>query len=78
MTLKEFNNLNYNEKLFAVVDKCVFLENYVTVDIKMNLYSVDNFYVELVYDSELNKVVEVRSFKSGIHLDKYTSHLYLK
>ncbi len=43
----------------------------------MNLYAVEKFYVELVYDPNLNKVVEIRSFKSGIHLDKYTNHLDL-
>tara|TARA_R110002049_G_scaffold308819_1_gene514201 strand:+ start:2677 stop:2811 length:135 start_codon:yes stop_codon:yes gene_type:complete len=44
----------------------------------MNLYAVDKFYVELVYDSEENRVVKVRSFKVGVHLDKYTNHLDLK
>ena len=77
MTLEAFNNLNYDEKLLTVVDLGTFLDNYVTVDIKINLYSIDKFYVELVYDGELNKISEVRSFKSGIHLDKYTSHLKL-
>ncbi|CAH8296086.1 hypothetical protein EV196_11339 [Mariniflexile fucanivorans] len=78
MTLNEFNGLSHDEKLYTVVDKGVFLDNYVTVDIRMNLYSVDRFYVELVYDSELNQVVEVRSFKQGVFLDKYTSHIDLK
>lgn len=78
MTLEEFNVLNHDEKLYTVVDKGVFLDNYVTINIRMNLYSVDKFYVELVYDSELNKVVEVRSFTSGVYLDKYTTHIDLK
>ncbi|MCF7559421.1 hypothetical protein L3X39_02140 [Sabulilitoribacter multivorans] len=78
MTLKEFNNLNFDEKLFTVVDRGTFLDNYVTTEIRLNLYAVDKFYVELSYDGKQNKVVEVRSYKSGIHLDKYTSHLDLK
>lgn len=77
MTLKEFNTLDYDNKLFAVVDKGTFLDNYVTTTIRINLYSVDKFYVELVYDPEQNKVVEIRSFKAGIQLDKYTNHLNL-
>ncbi len=77
MTLKEFNTLDYDNKLFAVVDKGTFLDNYVTTAIRINLYSVDKFYVELVYDPEQNKVVEIRSFKAGIQLDKYTNHLNL-
>ncbi len=72
MTLKEFNKLTYDEKIFIVVDKGTFLENYVTKEIRINLYAVAKFYVELVYESALNKIVEVRSFKFGHELDKYT------
>ena len=75
MTQEQFNDLSHNERLFTVVDIGVFLDNYVTVDVRINLYSVDKFYVELVYDSELNMVVEVRSFRTGMHLDKYTNHI---
>lgn len=78
MTLEDFNKLNFDDKLFAVVDRGTFLDNYVTTEIRMNLYSLDKFYVELVYDGDKNKVVEVRSFKSGIHLDKYTNHIDLE
>lgn len=77
MTLKEFNNLTYDKKLFAVVDKGVFLDNYVTKEIRMNLYAIDKFYVELVYESVENKIVEVRSFNHGVELDKYGSHIRL-
>lgn len=77
MTLYEFNLLNYDEKLFTAVDKGTFLDNYVTADIRMNLYAIDKFFVELVYDGEENKIVEVRSFKSGSELEKYTNHINL-
>ncbi|MCK0179117.1 hypothetical protein MWU50_07435 [Flavobacteriaceae bacterium S0862] len=77
MKLEIFNKLSYDEKLFRVVDKGAFLDNYVTENIRMNLFAVDKFYVELVYDSAENKISEIRSFKSGIHLDKYTTHIKL-
>lgn len=77
MTLEVFNQLNYDEKLFRIVDKGTFLDNYVTESIRMNLYAVDKFYVELVYDGVENKISEIRSFKRGIHLDKYTTHIKL-
>ena len=77
MTLEEFNSLTHDEKLYAVVDNGVFLDNYVTSELRMNLYSLDKFYVELVYDGDLNKVVEVRSFKAGPELEKYTNHINL-
>ena len=72
MTLKEFNKLDFDAKLYKVVDEGTFLDNYVTDDIRMNLYAVDMFYVELVYDGDENKIIEVRSFKSGPELEKYS------
>jgi hypothetical protein len=77
MTLQEFNTLDHDERLFTVVDKGTFLDNYVTSDIKMNLYAIDKFFVELVYDDEENKIIEVRSFKSGKELEKYIKHINL-
>ena len=77
MTLKVFNKLSFDQKLFAVVDQGVFLDNYITPYIRKNLYAVNKFYVELVYDSNKNKVVEVRNFKSGAQLDKYIMHINL-
>lgn len=78
MTLKEFNNLDFEEKILAVVDNGIFIDNYVTLNIKMNLYGLDKFYVELVYDGVENKLREVRSFKGGLLLSKYTYHVNLK
>jgi hypothetical protein len=72
MRLKEFNELTFDEKLFKVVDEGTFLDNYVTSDVRINLYSVHKFYVELVYNGDENKIEEIRSFKHGVHLDKYT------
>ncbi len=77
MTLKEFNILDHEERLFTVVDKGTFIDNYVTTDIRMNLYAIDKFFVELVYEDEFNKIIEVRSFKSGKELEKYTNHINL-
>lgn len=71
MKLEDFNKLSFDEKLYMVVDKGTFIDNYVTNDIRMNCYAVERFFVELVYCPEKNKIIEVRSFNSGIDLDKY-------
>ena len=34
-------------------------------------FSIDKFFVEVVYDSQHNVITEVRSFKYGHSLDKY-------
>ncbi|PKO99280.1 MAG: hypothetical protein CVU13_05840 [Bacteroidetes bacterium HGW-Bacteroidetes-8] len=56
---------------FTVVNKETFLDNYVTKNIRLNCYAIDKFFVELVYCSKENKIIEVRSFDSGADLDKY-------
>ena len=72
MTLYEFNSLTLEEKQATVWDKGTFLDNYVTEDIRINCYAIDKFFVEVVYDLEQNVIAEIRSFKSGHSLDKYS------
>ena len=72
MTLYEFNVLTFEEKQAIVWDKGVFLDNYVTKDIRINCYAIDKFFVEVIYDEKQNVITEVRSFKSGYSLDKYS------
>ena len=57
--------------------KIFFLDNYITKDIRISCYAIDTFFVEVVYDAEHNTITEVRSFKYGVHLDKYTNHIDL-
>ena len=46
MTLYEFNSLILEEKRATVWDKGVFLDNYITKDIKINCYAIEMFFVE--------------------------------
>ena len=76
MTLYEFNILDLNERMEAVNQYGTFLDNYVTKTERINCYAIDKFFVEVHYDSEYNKIMDVTAFKSGHNLDKY-SNLYL-
>jgi hypothetical protein len=40
---------------------------------KLKTFIIDLFFVEVVYDTEHNVVTEIRSFKSGHSLDKYSN-----
>ena len=71
MTLYEFNRLELNERMEAVNQYGTFLDNYITQDIRINCYTIDKFFVEVVYNAEHNTITEVRSFKYGHSLDKY-------
>ncbi len=63
--------LSDDEQLSAVWDKGIFLENHISKTEKINCYAINMFFVEVVYDAKVNKIIEVRSFKEGHCLDKY-------
>jgi hypothetical protein len=71
MTLYEFNILTLGEKQNTVWDKGVFLDNYITEQVRINCYAIDKFFDEVVYDGEQNVIIEVKSFKYGHKMDKY-------
>ena len=73
MTLYEFNALKLNERMEAVNQYGTFLDNYIGNGERCNCYAIDKFFVEVVYDAEHNTITEVRSFKYGRLLDKYSS-----
>ena len=41
-------------------------------NIRINCYAIDKFFVEVVYDGEHNVITEVKSFKYGHSLEKYS------
>ena len=72
MSLYEFRMLNDDDQLTAVWDKGIFLENYLSETEKINCYAINMFFVEVVYDAKQNKITEVRCFKEGHLLEKYS------
>ena len=72
MTLYEFNILELNKRMEAVNQPSKFLDNHVTKTERCNLYVRDLFFVEVVYNPENNPITEVRGFKTGHLLDKYS------
>ena len=72
MTLNEFNILSLQEKQSTIMEKGVFLVNIVSAKERCNCYAIDKFFVELVYNSEKNSITDVRSFKTGHFLNKYS------
>lgn len=76
MTLYEFNLLDsLNDKMNAVNELGTFIDNHITKLERCNLYAIDKFFVEVVYSSEFNSITEIRSFKTGKTLDKYSIDL---
>jgi hypothetical protein len=65
MTLHDFNILELNERMEAVNQYGTFLDNHVSKTERSNLYAIDIFFVEVVYNPEYNTITEVKSFKTG-------------
>ena len=73
MTLYEFNALELNERMEAVNQYGTFLDNHIGNGERCNCYAIDKFFVEVVYDFLHNTITEIRSFKTGNLLDKYSA-----
>ena len=51
-----------------------FINNHITKVERCNLYAIDMFFVEVVYNAEFNTITEINSFKTGYLLDKYSAN----
>jgi hypothetical protein len=73
MTLYEFNLLDINNQMETVNQQGVYLDNHITKDEKFNLYAINMFFVEVCYNSLENRILGIKSFKSGHLLDRYSN-----
>lgn len=72
MTLYEFNVLELNERMEVVNQQGTFLDNHITKLERCNLYAINKFFVEVVYNADTNTITEIKSFKTGELLNKYS------
>lgn len=75
ITLYEYNSLSLEEQQEVLWRDGEFLDNHIIEKEKCNCYALGKFFVEVVYDPEQNVITELRSFKSGHLLDKYSTNL---
>jgi hypothetical protein len=73
MTLYEFNLLDINNQMETVNQQGIYLDNHITKTEKFNLYAINMFFVEVCYNSLENKISDIKSFKSGHLLDRYSN-----
>ncbi|WP_117881958.1 hypothetical protein [Aureibaculum luteum] len=75
MTLYEFLLLNKQEQFNSIWNLGTFLDTVIEGSFKINVYAIDMFFVEVVYDAQSNKIIENRPFKEGYRLNKYSKNL---
>lgn len=72
MTLYEFKTFDEPEQYNAIWDKGVYLDNAFEKGKRINIYAIDVFFVEVVYGSKTDEIIENQPFKGGHRLDKYS------
>lgn len=71
MTLAQFNKLRIEEQQKAVLINGVFLSERKDPPLRMMLYDMESFYVEVFFLSRYNKVAWFNAFQSTKKLDPY-------
>ena len=74
LTLKEFNALGEAEKA-EVIWSGVFLADREENGLIVQLFSLENFYAEVFYDANANKILRVRAFTALSQLTPYLAHV---
>jgi len=66
--------LNDQQQYDEVLNKSgVYLDNHLSGSKRFNLYAIDRFFVEIEYNTIENKIVGLRTFKTGNLLDRYSN-----
>ena len=71
ITLYEFNSLDEFEKGSALWEYGVFLSQRFEEEIGYNLYQLNNFYVEVMYNGGINAITKFTSFSTITKLEPY-------
>ena len=71
MTLSQFNKLKIEEQQKAVLINGVFLGERKDPPLRMMLYDMENFYVEVFFLTRYNKVAWFNGFQSTKKLEPY-------
>jgi hypothetical protein len=71
MKLYEFLRLSEVEQYDAVWSEGVHVDTHINDNIAINLYVINDFYCEVFYNMNTNKILYKQVFKQGVRLDKY-------
>jgi len=69
--LYEYNLMSIDEKAQLLWDSSEFLLSNKTTNAATNLYSFSDFFVEVIYSNELNKIIDINTFKNDTRLEPY-------
>lgn len=71
MTLTQFNKISVEQQQKALLSNGVFLAERKDAPLRMMLYDMEHFYVEVFFLSKYNKVAWFNAFQSTKNLEPY-------
>jgi hypothetical protein len=77
VTIAEFNELTLDEKAWHLWHGATFLHVYEKQVYRINLFYLNNYYIELWYHKEGNKVDKIRAFTSPDLLEPFLENIHI-
>lgn len=77
MKLYEFSRLTEEEQYNTTWTIGVLIDQFIKDNIAINLYAINEFFVEVYFDQTNNKILYKKTFKQGELLDKYLNRIKL-
>lgn len=77
MNLYDFSRLSDDEQYNTTWDIGVLVDQYFQESLIINLYAINEFFVEVYYDKVSNKILYKKAFKQGELLTKYLDNIKL-
>ena len=77
MKLYEFTRLSEEEQYNTTWNIGVMVDQFIKDGIAINLYAINEFFVEVYYDQSNNTILYKKHFKQGELLDKYLNKIKL-
>ena len=77
MNLYDFTRLSEEEQFNTTWDIGIMVDQFIKDGIAINLYAINEFFVEVYYDQSNNKILYKKHFKQGEFLDKYLNRISL-
>jgi len=71
LTLYDFNGMDQKEQGDALFREGIFVDDRVEAGLRVQLYGLCGFYVEVFYDPGANRITRLRSFSSSGQLAAY-------
>ena len=78
VSIDKFNKLSLDEKAWYIWNGAVFLHVHEDKKFRYNLFYMNNYYVELLYNNENNEIEKIRAFFSDSFLSPYLENIDIK